>query len=556
MLERWRFLVRRRMLQVADFAVTSPLVRWTWTGPSNEKTQIVAALNEYRPTDRETVIEMMAGRYLLASRLVDTHGVSPFAGHAEDQEWYAELQGFSWLRHFRDARDEGERRFARTLVLDWIGRDGQFDRDTWHPAICAHRVLNWLRHYNLLVEGASAEHSASIGRALNAQVQSLKLRGSLAVNPADALLAAMALLGVALCDEGRRNEIPERAKALVRLLDQQLDAEGMHKTRSPKVQLQLLGELVSLSAALKRDHEELVADLVERVELMHRALDALTLGSGEPCYFNGTGHLPHDLVIAVQAQSTARRRDSCVVGGYGRLVGGQSVVIADSGLVPPVDYALEAHASALAFEFTNGTELVVGSCGPAPAEMAQNRVLFRQGIAHSGPTINAVSAAVVPSGGPLAGRLRPRGSGKGHVSLEAADEAMLLATDAYERRFGVRLERRLTLLSEGRSLVGQDRMVASGGPVSGTCSVRFHLASGTRLFRGEEEDLLRVHLASGAVWTFLWEGAEMRVEDSVRQSAYFGFNRTRQIVLESPVASGHEIAWIFTLLENETEEQH
>ena len=60
--------------------------------------------------------------------------------------------------------------------------------------------------------------------------------------------------------------------------------------------------------------------------------------------------------------------------------------------------------------------------------------------------------------------------------------------------------------------------------------------------------MLRVRLASGAIWTFLWEGAEMRIEDSVRQSSYFGFHRIKQIVLEAPLGGGdHEIAWSFTL---------
>jgi uncharacterized heparinase superfamily protein len=59
-----------------------------------------------------------------------------------------------------------------------------------------------------------------------------------------------------------------------------------------------------------------------------------------------------------------------------------------------------------------------------------------------------------------------------------------------------------------------------------------------------------VVLTNGMVWTFLWEGAEFREEDSVRQSAYFGFHRTRQLVLEAPVADGAEIAWIFTLEES------
>jgi uncharacterized heparinase superfamily protein len=65
--------------------------------------------------------------------------------------------------------------------------------------------------------------------------------------------------------------------------------------------------------------------------------------------------------------------------------------------------------------------------------------------------------------------------------------------------------------------------------------------------RSADEDMLRLRLASGAVWTFLWEGATARIEDSVRQSAYFGLNKTRQIVLDTDVTDGHEIAWIFTL---------
>ena len=51
----------------------------------------------------------------------------------------------------------------------------------------------------------------------------------------------------------------------------------------------------------------------------------------------------------------------------------------------------------------------------------------------------------------------------------------------------------------------------------------------------------------GAVWNFLWEGGEMRIEDSVRQSAYFGFHRTKQIVLDVLVGDVSEVSWIFTL---------
>lgn len=540
-----RFLARRTLLSVADYAVTMPLVRWTWTGPASD--EWVGALGEFRPTDRETVLEMMQGRYLFSSKLVDTHGVSPFAIEVEHGDWLDDLQAFAWLRHFRDARTDEERRFARALTLDWIGREGSFNRDIWAPSLCARRVLNWLRHFNILVEGASMEQTATIARSLSTQIQSLRLRGFLATEPVDALLAAIALVGVALCNESAEADINSRLRRVHRLLARQIDDDGLHRSRCAKVQVQILVELITIRQALRRNQEQYANEFTELLESMHRALDAVSLGTGEPAYFHGTGQMAHDLVVAVQAQSPARARVTGVAGGYGRLISGRSIVVADGGLVPPPEYGRYAHASALAFEFSYGRDLVVCNCGPAPAGMENNRNLFRQGIAHSAPTINALSAASIPTTGPLAGRVVPVGPSE-EIEADEADHSLTLVTHGYEDRFGVVIKRSLTLLAEGKTLVGQDTLIHRIGRISGACAIRFHLAHQTEVQQGE--DLVRLKLSSGAIWTFLWEGAEMRVEDSVRQSAYFGFHRTKQIVLDALAADAEEISWIFTLEES------
>lgn len=75
-----RFLARRTLLSAADHVVTNPLIRWTWTGPSND--DLMGALAEFRPTDRETILEMMQGRYLLASKTQYLPKVSRFCNKA------------------------------------------------------------------------------------------------------------------------------------------------------------------------------------------------------------------------------------------------------------------------------------------------------------------------------------------------------------------------------------------------------------------------------------------------------------------------------------------
>ena len=71
-----------------------------------------------------------------------------------------------------------------------------------------------------------------------------------------------------------------------------------------------------------------------QIDRMHEALDALTLSSGEPVYFNGCGQLPHDVLIAVQANGPGRTRRSMLLGGYGILRDGDAVVDCRFGLAP------------------------------------------------------------------------------------------------------------------------------------------------------------------------------------------------------------------------------
>ena len=55
--------------------------------------------------------------------------------------------------------------------------------------------------------------AALIARSLGTQIQSLKLRAAFADDPVDTLMAALALLGVALCDQDREAEISARLEA-------------------------------------------------------------------------------------------------------------------------------------------------------------------------------------------------------------------------------------------------------------------------------------------------------------------------------------------------------
>src|SRR5690606_28579927 len=108
--------LRGAALGAADAVVTWPVMRWTWRGLGDDA--FAAAIPEIRPADSETVRDMMAGRYLLASKLVETGGASPFSLDNAHPDWWQNLHGFSWHRNFRGVRDPATIRTDLTLVHD------------------------------------------------------------------------------------------------------------------------------------------------------------------------------------------------------------------------------------------------------------------------------------------------------------------------------------------------------------------------------------------------------------------------------------------------------
>jgi uncharacterized heparinase superfamily protein len=138
-------------------------------------------------------------------------------------------------------------------------------------------------------------------------------------------------------------------------------------------------------------------------------------------------------------------------------------------------------------------------------------------------------------------------SGSPTVQVDGAEATMTLSTPAYASRFGVTLERQLTLISEGHTLVGQDRFSKTGtARADAKLQVRFHLAPDAVASRSKDEDIIEIKLKSGQVWKFLWEGGSVSLDDSVRQSAHFGFFKTTQIVMEADMPLDGEVSWILT----------
>ena len=149
----WTLVAREVWRKTRRRLKGGPSWRWRFAGRTPER--VLVAPPDPRPADAGIAADIYAGRFPFAGHLVETNGLSPFEADVGDQAWAEELHGFRWLRHLRAAGTELAAANARALVGDWIAaQGGRIAGLAWEPAVIAARVIAWLQHSTMLLQGA------------------------------------------------------------------------------------------------------------------------------------------------------------------------------------------------------------------------------------------------------------------------------------------------------------------------------------------------------------------------------------------------------------------
>lgn len=100
--------------------------------------------------------EFYHGRFAFAGHTVHSGAVSPFSLVSPTLEWEAALHDFHWLRHMEAAESDLATAHARSLLEDWLNHAGKKVKGlAWSGPVVARRLISWICHSKMLLEGAS-----------------------------------------------------------------------------------------------------------------------------------------------------------------------------------------------------------------------------------------------------------------------------------------------------------------------------------------------------------------------------------------------------------------
>lgn len=513
------------------------------------------APEDIRTADATVAIEIYDGYFSFDGKTLNARGRSPFNLDPPSAAWRRSLTGFSWLRHLHVADTMLARENARALVSEFFELRGLSANDpALEPPVAARRMLSFLAHSPMLLEGAEPEFYESFMAALAQGARALSLALSRRrARATDRLLCALALLEFCICADVDAETKSRVSRMFAQELERQIFRDGGHIGRNPKTILELLLDLLPLRQLYAARGINPPQALLGAIDRMIPMLRLLQHGDGALALFNGMdATAPGKLATVFMHEAPGAASTNAPHCGYQRMTAQGALVIVDAGAPPPQEFSRAAHAGALSFEFSVGAERVVVNCGAPYVQHEAARENARASAAHSTLVIDDHSSCdILPAtagrlaglmtGGPRNLRMERRQSNSRHV--------IELAHDGYARRFELIHERSLALTQDGARFIGQERLIVAKDVVAVSepreFTLRFHLHPSVRAQKHAGSRKVELMLPSGASLLFEASNYELSVEESVFFASPEGARKTTQIVLSGPATPQTRLRWTF-----------
>lgn len=495
--------------------------------------------------------QLVAGNLLFAGYLVESPTISLWEVAAPNAAFEDERQGFAWLDDLAAVGDARAREKAQNWLWGWIEMHGKGRGPGWSPELAGRRVIRWINHALFLLRGAEPEQSRAFFRSLAQQTWFLSKRWSVAQSGLCRFEALTGLIYAGLALEGLEEWADPAVRALARDCENQIDKEGGLPTRNPEELLEVFTLLNWAAAALHEAGRGAPHAHTAAIERIAPTLRALRHADGQLARFHGGGRgLEGRLDHALAASGVKPAHAEGLSMGYARLSAGRTSVIIDASPPPRGEASYNAHASTLAFELTSGRRPLIVNCGSGSSFGREWRRAGRATPSHSTLCLDGYSSARLDDPEKNSER-EALIDGPTQVPVEHSEvmgsSRFQGGHDGFVRVYGLTHARTLDLGHDGRSLTGEDMLLA----MDDGAKRRFDKAMDASVLSGVGFDIrLHLHpevdaavdlggtavsmaLKSGEIWVFRHDG---KYKLSLEPSVYLEKTRlkpraTKQIVL-------------------------
>jgi uncharacterized heparinase superfamily protein len=498
-------------------------------------------------------LQLKAGNIMFAGHLVEAPDTVLWDIASPADGFTQEAHGFGWLDDLASVADKNSRKISQEWVQRWIDIYGRGSGPGWIPDLTGRRLIRWIHHGFMLLQGIEPEKSEIFFQSLGRQTLFLSKRWSKTTPGLPRFEALTGLIFAGLTLEGMEQHVRPATSALARECRTQVDATGGIHTRNPEELLEVFTLLTWVASALTEAGWIPSDAHLEALDRIAPTLRSLRHVDGSLARFHGGGKgLEGRLDMALVHSGNKTVTSGSLVMGYARLSAGRTSIILDAASPPTGRASINGHASTLAFELSSGRSPLIVNCGSGESFGADWRRAGRATPSHSTLCLNGISSASL--GRPLSHTNTENESlidGPSRVPYEFPETTQGLKFEAghngYLKHNGLTHVRRLDLLLDGSALSGEDMLLTldpkdqkpfqKAFDASGLQGIPFQLRFHLHPDVAAEVDLggmaVSLALKTGEIWVFRYDAD---VEVTLEPSVYFEKNRlrprsTKQVVL-------------------------
>ena len=179
-------------------------------------------------------LQLKAGNIMFAGHLVETQDTLLWNLDSPAKGFTQEAHGFGWLDDLASVGDKRSRKISQAWVQSWIDIYGRGSGPGWIPDLTGRRLIRWIHHGFMLLQGIESKRSEIFFQSLGRQTLFLSKRWSKTTPGLPRFEALTGLIYAGLTLDGMEKHVRPATIALARECRTQVDSTGGIHTRNPE----------------------------------------------------------------------------------------------------------------------------------------------------------------------------------------------------------------------------------------------------------------------------------------------------------------------------------
>ena len=443
---------------------------------------------------------------------------------------FKKLNNFFW---FFSLDLKSSRKLVQEVIINWVGRNSKFKKESWGFDTTAKRIISWLSNHQLSYEDSNKEYRSKFDHMIHKQTNHLIYEIKSSKNLEDKIIGCSAIILTGLSYKINKIYLDLGLDFLKKITKDLIDNQGFSKSRSIKQQIFYLKYFIIIREWFKEAQVEIPEHVNETIYYLGQGYAYFWQNIKVDLLFNGNNNSNNQSFDNyLKRLGYSFKNDSKDYCGYTILQNKKICLAMDTGSSPELKHSENYQSGALSFEIISNGKKLISNCGYYKQAGQKLNQLSKSSACHSTLVIDDNSSCKF---------FKKKDIWMLKTGLKVTDKKSIYeknywkitaSHDGYLKKYSSIHERNIEFYPEQMTFIGIDRIIKKKTNNNYKFEIRFHLEPTIRLMKTQDNKSILIELDEEG-WKFTCDNYDINIDNGL----YFG-NKNSYIENQNIFISG------------------